>query len=253
LRRRHSTLCKEQQAAAAGAVSWRRRAAIGVLLGCSAAIFTGCQPLPEVDRKLPTTPTTVSIPAPYRLQVGDQLDIRFRHNAELDDTATVQPDGRFQLRMAPDVIASGLTLSEITQSLNDQYRQELVDPAVTVILRTALPARFYVGGEVNNPGEYLVLGPPLTLVQAVARAGGLKNSANPDQVVLARRSSGNQPELYSVSFNDATTGVDPAADVVLQPYDALFVPRTKVANIYLFFQQSIQQFLPSSFGLTKGF
>jgi polysaccharide export outer membrane protein len=145
-----------------------------------------------------------------------------------------------------------LTLADLTKELNDQYRAELEDPGVTVILRTALPSRFYVGGEVANPGEFLVLGPPLTLVQAIARAGGLKNSANPQQIVLARRSPDKVPELYSVSFSDATTGADPAADVVLRPYDVLFVPRTPVANLYLFFQQTIQQFVPSSFGLSYG-
>jgi polysaccharide export outer membrane protein len=232
-----------------------RRRAVSVALGVVLAGLAGCsawQPLPQVDRKVPPQEAAL-VPAPYRLQIGDQLDIRFRHNPELDDSATVQPDGRFQLRMAPDVVASGKTLIELTKELNDQYRTELEDPAVTVILRTALPLRFYVGGEVNVPGEFLVLGPPLTLVQAIARAGGLKNSANPQQVVLARRGSSTKPELYSVSYSDATTGADPAADVVLQPYDALFVPRTSVANIYLFYQQTIQQFVPDSFGLNKNF
>ena len=222
---------------------------IGVLaIGLAACAW---QPLPTVDRKLP--PEEVGAPVAYRLQVGDQLDIRFRHNPELDDTATVQPDGRFQLRLAPDVAASGLTLAELTHELNDQYRAELVDPGVTVILRTALPLRFYVGGEVNNPGEFLVLGPPLTLVQAIARAGGLKNSANPQQVVLARRGRSGKPQLYSVSYSDATTGADADADVVLHPYDALFVPRTSVANVYLFYEQTIQQFLPESFSFNKNF
>jgi len=248
LPRRHTESWTAQRL---GAILRHWRVAAWVLFGLLVAGCDAYQPLPTVDRKLP--PDSLAEPAPYRLQVGDQLDIRFRHNPELDDTATVQPDGRFQLRLAPDVVAAGLSLKEITQSLNDQYRAELVDPSITVILRTALPSRFYVGGEVNSPGEYLVLGPPLTLVQAIARAGGLKNSANPSQVVLARRSRGAQPELYSVSFNDATTGVDPAADVVLQPFDALFVPRTKVANLYLFFQQSIQQFLPDTFSLSKAY
>ena len=148
-----------------------RRRAVSVALGVVLAGLAGCsawQPLPQVDRKVPPQDAAL-LSAPYRLQIGDQLDIRFRHNPELDDTATVQPDGRFQLRLAPDVVASGKTLIELTKELNEQYSAELEDPGVTVILRTALPLRFYVGGEVVTPGEFLVLGPPLTLVQAIAR------------------------------------------------------------------------------------
>ena len=47
-----------------------------------------------------------------------------------------------------------------------------------MVVRSFAPTRIYVGGEVNNPGEFITVGPTLTLSQAIARAGGLKLSSD---------------------------------------------------------------------------
>jgi len=215
----------------------------------SAMFLACCQPLPDVPHALP--PAAPSTPE-YRLQVGDQFDVRFFDNPELNESVSVQPDGRFSLALVQNMQAAGRTTEEVAAALTAAYRAELIRPKISVILRSALPARIYVGGEVNSPGEYLSVGPPLTLVQAIARAGGLKNSANPDQVILVRRNGKGPPDLYSLSFNGATTGADPKQDIALMPYDSLFVPRTVIANIYLAYQQYIQQFIPASVSYSYG-
>jgi polysaccharide biosynthesis/export protein len=210
-----------------------------------ASSLSCCNPLPDVPH---TLPPPVDSAQPYRLQPGDQFDVKFFKNPDLNESVMVQPDGRFSLSLAQNLSAAGLTLDQVRAEIEQSYHSQLYDCSAAVILRTSLPARIYVGGEVNSPGEYLEIGPPLTLVQAIARAGGLKNSANADQIILARRGTDGVPVLYSLSFNNATTGVNPPDDVPLQPYDSVFVPRTPVANTYLAFQQYIQQFVPISFG-----
>jgi polysaccharide export outer membrane protein len=216
------------------------------------ALATGCQPLPDVPPSTPTPPAPPPLAAEYLLQPGDQFDVRFFYNPELNESVTIQPDGRYSVLLAQDAPGAGLPLAAIRRFLNERYKKELKDPKITVVLKSSIPTRIYVGGEVTSPGEYASIGPPLTLVQAIARAGGLKNSANPDQVILLRRGPGGTPQLYSISFNDATTGVNPSADIPLEPYDALFIPRTPIANTYLAFQQYFQQFVPFSFGYALG-
>jgi polysaccharide export outer membrane protein len=181
------------------------------------------------------------------LQPGDQLDIKFFYNPELNEQATVQPDGRFSVPLAHDVLAAGKTVDEVTAAINAAYRKELRDPAATVQLRSAVPTRVYVGGEVTTPGEYVNVGPNLTFVQAIARAGGLKNSANQEQIILVRRTPDGKQAAYGLDFIKASAGVN---DVQLAAYDTIFVPRSGVANVYLAYQQYFQQFLPSSFGYT---
>ena len=201
---------------------------------------------------IPETPPPVATPGPaprYSLQPGDQLEVKFRYNPELDEQITIQPDGRFSVPLARDVVAAGRTLSDVTDDLSRAYSKELRDPAVTVQLRNALPTRVYVGGEVNTPGEYINVGPPLTVVQAIARAGGLKNSANQDRIILVRRGADGKGTPYGVDYVKAAGGVE-EADVQLAPYDTVFVPRSGVANVYLAYQQYIQQFLPANLGFS---
>jgi polysaccharide export outer membrane protein len=225
-------------------LAWPRPLPVLLVFGFLAA----CAGNPTV----PDTPPPVAAagPAPrYSLQPGDQLEIKFRYNPELDEQITVQPDGRFSVPMARDVLAAGRTLAEVTDELNQAYSRELRDPAVTVQLRNALPIRVYVGGEVNTPGEYINVGPPLTVVQAIARAGGLKNSANHDRIILVRRGPDGKGTAYGVDYVKAAGGVE-EADVQLAPYDTVFVPRSGVANVYLAYQQYIQQFLPANLGFS---
>jgi len=225
----------------AGIAVVRRRLAVGLLLGLAA-----CAPLPVVPETAP--PPLAAAPPRYALQPGDQLEVKFLYNPELNEQVTIQPDGRFTLPMAPDTIAAGRTLDEVTQNLNSAYSRELRDPRIVVQLKNALPTRIYVGGEVVSPGEYINVGPPLTFAQAIARAGGLKNSANQERIIIVRREPGGRATPYGVNFVDAAGGVE-GADVVLAPYDHVFVPRTGVANVYLAYQQYFQQFLPSSLGI----
>lgn len=208
-------------------------------------LAVGCVPLPEVPNALPPPPQT----ARYLLQAGDQLDIKFLYNPELNEQITLQPDGRFSIGFARDVLGAGSTVEEVAQMVSAAYAKELREPAITVQLRSALPTRVYVAGEVNTPGEYVNVGPNLTFVQAIARAGGLKNSANYEQIVLIRRTGQNQASVYGLNFVRATGGIV-EEDVQLAAYDTIFVPRSGVANVYLAYQQYFQQFLPSSFSLS---
>ena len=215
-------------------------------------LVAGCQPLPDVPPSTPPSPVPPPLATAYQLQPGDQFEVRFFFNPELNESVTIQPDGRYSVLLAQDAPGAGRTLAEIRSFLNERYKKELKDPRITVTLKSTVPTRIYVGGEVTSPGEYASIGPPLTLVQAIARAGGMKNSANPDQIILLRRGPNGTPQLYNISYNDATTGANPTADIPLQPYDSLFVPRTPIANTYLAFQQYFQQFVPVSFGYSIG-
>lgn len=209
--------------------------------------LAACTPLPVVPEAAPP-PLPASAPR-YSLQPGDQIEVKFLYNPELNEQVTVQPDGRFTLPMAPDTLAAGRTLEEVRADLNAAYARELRDPRIVVQLKNALPARVYVGGEVVSPGEYINVGPPLTFAQAIARAGGLKNSANQEKIIIVRRGPDGKATPYGVNFVNAAGGVGDA-DVVLAPYDHVFVPRTGVANVYLAYQQYFQQFLPSSIGIS---
>lgn len=186
---------------------------------------------------------------PYRMQIGDVIDVKLMLNPELNDQITVRPDGMISTTVAQDVPAYGRTPGELRDDLVNQYKQFLTDPHITVMLRSFAPNRVYVAGEVNNPGEFITVGPNLTLLQAIARAGGVKNSAQTDKIIILRRGASEAPKAYAANYTAAASGTSPGSDVRLASYDVVYVPRSDVGDVYLHYQQYLQQFLPPSFGL----
>ena len=185
---------------------------------------------------------------PYRLQIGDVMDVKVMLSPDLTDQVVVRPDGLISTTIARDVQAYGRTPGELQATLEEIYKKQLVNPQVSVILRSFAPTRIYVTGEVNTPGEFITVGPALTLMQAIARAGGVKNSAGLDKIIILRRGASEKPTAYSANYMAAASGRDPYSDVRLAPYDVVFIPRSDVGDAYLYFQQYVAQFVPVSFG-----
>jgi polysaccharide export outer membrane protein len=222
--------------------------ALGLISGCISS--PPANNLPAAPQNIAPTLTPAPVLDAYRLQIGDVVDVRLMYNPELNDEVTVQPDGMISTSVVQNVPAYGRTTGDLQGELQTLYENELTKPHITIILRSFAPSRVYVTGEVNTPGEFITIGPNLTLVQAIARAGGMKNDARPGEIVILRRGAGETPLAYRADYNGAVTGASPASDVRLEPYDVVYVPRSDIGDAYLYFQQYIQQFVPSSFGLS---
>jgi polysaccharide export outer membrane protein len=105
----------------------------------------------------------------------------------------------------------------------------------------------YVGGEVMRPG-LLPLNGELTVMAAVIQAGGLKETAKSNTVMLVRNNGDGAPLVKKLRLDDAVRG---RPDTVLQPFDVVFVPRSTISRVDRFVDQYIRQVLPVS--LTSGF
>jgi hypothetical protein len=89
--------------------------------------------------KVGTTP-----PQDYQIQVGDQLDIKFFFNPELNETVLVRPDGRIALQLIGELPIVGHTVEQIRMILMKNYSGQLKNPEVAVLLRSS-----------NVPGEVI--------------------------------------------------------------------------------------------------
>ena len=202
-----------------------------------------------------SAPTTVTPVAPvaerlpeYKVQIGDVLDISFYLNPEFNETVTVRPDGMISTKIIEEMYVYNLPVKEINGMLKEAYAHDLKDPFVKTIVRSFAPIRIYVSGEVNAPGEYVVVGQALTLTQAIARAGGVKNSALWNKVLILRRGAGEKEQAFVADYYAATQGGDPTKDVRLAADDVVYVPRTGVDETYIKYQQNFQQFVSPSLG-----
>ena len=216
--------------------------------------LSACSPVPSLP-PAPLAPATRhrarQQSARYRIQVGDVLGVRLILNPELNEEVTVRPDGHISTTVVKDELAYGRTVPEVTAALTRDYSAELHNPRLTVVVRSFAPTRIYVGGEVTNPGEFITVGPTLTLSQAIARAGGLKTmTGDEDKIFIIRRGPDDVPQFFSTRFQDVMWGKDAAADVRLAPFDVVFVPRSGISEVYRFFNQYLLQFVPVSWGFS---
>ena len=134
--------------------------------------------------------------------------------------------------------------------LRRDYAKELRAPRLSVEVRSFAPNRIYVAGEVNTPGEFITVGPNLSVLQALARAGGVKLSADSDRIFLVRRGPGDVAQVYAVSYRRAITGADRAPTSGSRRSTWLYVPRSGVYEFYTHFNQYLQQFVPVSWGFS---
>jgi protein involved in polysaccharide export with SLBB domain len=201
--------------------------------------------------KNPTPLRMVPAPEPgweYKLHVGDELDVKFFFNPDLNERLIVRPDGRISLQLVPEIVAAGMTPRELTDLLKQEYSKELSNPELTVIVRSFAAQVVFVGGEVEKPGELRLVG-PLTILQAVSVAQGFKPTARMSEVIVIRRNPDRTPLVVAVNLQRAIDGSDLAQDLALTPYDIVFVPRSPIANLSKFVDQYLRQNIPINFSI----
>src|SRR5262245_20964980 len=120
---------------------------------------------------------------PYRLQPGDELEIRYFHTPEQNLTLPVRPDGFISLPLIPELRAAGRTVEDLRREVVQLSSQELASPEIAVIVRSFASYLVHVGGEVQRPG-LLKLNGPHTVLEAVLEAGGLLPSADTQDVLV---------------------------------------------------------------------
>jgi protein involved in polysaccharide export with SLBB domain len=237
-----------------GTAASARRSAAGpaALALASVVVLAGCSTVPTLPPAPmePAPSTYVANLPPYRIQVGDVLEVRLLLNPELNEEVSVRPDGHISTTVVPDAIAYGQTPAELASALRGVYAHDLQNPRVSVVVKSFAPTRVYVGGEVNTPGEFVTVGPTLTLSQALARAGGTKLSSDDTAVFIIRRGPADKPEFLSTKWKALRTGNDPSADVRLAPYDVVYVPKLGISEVYTWYNQYIGQFANPSFGFS---
>ena len=173
----------------------------------------------DPDDKKPA-PTVPGAPDDYRLSVGDKLRVEVYKDDHMSQSVQIRPDGKITMPLLGDLEANGRTPLELRDVVTKQLKEYMTNPVVTVIVVEATAPIAYVMGEVNHPGAVTLQSGQVTVLQALAIAGGLKDFANAKNIRILRRSA---MGLESIAFNykDAIRG---SAPVYLRPGDTVVVP-----------------------------
>jgi len=169
----------------------------------------------------------------YGLRKGDSFDVDFAFSPEFNQTVVVQPDGYITLRGAGSMRVEGQTIPELTETIKKAYANILHNPVVTVALKDFEKPYFVAAGQVGKPGKY-DLRSDLTLVEAVAIAGGFTQNSKHSQVVLFRRVSDQLVEARLFNVKQMLQSRDLSEDAHLRPGDMIYVPQNVISKIQRF-------------------
>lgn len=214
---------------------------VRLLVVCSLAMLGACagsgsQPTPVSAAQFDQSDVE---PIEYVIVPGDKLEIKFFHNPELNEIGTVRPDGKISLLLVDEVTVAGLTPSEVDDHLTELYNKDLKSPEITVFVRSFTAQRIFVAGEVRN-GGMVALEAGMSAIQAVFSVGGFLETADPSSVFVIRRGAGNVPEPIPINMKDALDGDGRVQDVLLRPYDIVYVPKSGIARANKFMAQYVR-------------
>jgi len=182
---------------------------------------------------------------PYRIQTGDALDVRFLYESDYNDSVRVRPDGRISMSPVDDVPAAGLTPEELDKQLTDKFAKVIRRPDLSVIVREFAAQRAFVGGEVQQPGVVELVSAD-SVLSAIMQTGGALPGAELNRVLLIRRGGGNQCCVIPLNVNKIIK--QGTGDLLLHPFDVVYVPRNVITEINLFVEQYINRIVPRMFG-----
>jgi polysaccharide export outer membrane protein len=188
--------------------------------GTGPALARGAEGVGGDQKQQPSAGRSSQPDEDYRIGAGDKLRIEVYKDAQLSQSVQVRPDGKITLPLIGDLPATDRTPIELRDTITQQLKEYMTSPSVTVIVVEATAATAYVIGEVNHPGAVSMQSGPLSVIQALAMAGGLKDFANTKNIRILRRSSAS---VTSIPFNykDAIRGANPT---YLRPGDTVVVP-----------------------------
>lgn len=145
-------------------------------------------PVPATAQSPAQTPSVLAAPSDpaleYTLGAGDRVAVAVFRHPDLSGEFEVDGAGRITLPLIGQMQVLGLTARDVEAAVVDRLRPDfLKNPRVSVQVLTYRP--FYIIGEVKAPGGYPYVS-GLTVVQAVALAGGFTYRAKEDEVVIQR-------------------------------------------------------------------
>lgn len=152
---------------------------------------------------------------------GDVFEVTVYGEENLTRTLRVSPEGDVHFPFVDRLTVSGLTATEIEELIRTRLQDGYIrEPSVTVFVKEYNSKKVFVLGEVQRPGTFAYTA-GMNIVEAITLAGGFKDSANTNNVVVTRHGPQGDQRI-PVPVQKITEGGAP--NLSLQPGDIVFVP-----------------------------
>lgn len=190
-----------------------------------------------VPNWIPVLPDSENV---YRVGVNDEIAVRTIGQPEFSAVVRVLPDGSMSFPGCGTIWAQGRTAAEIAAELKRRMSRLVRFPEVDAMVAEFADQRIYVMGEVNIPQDHEYRR-GMTALQAVAQAGGFTPAAKRKNVFVLRRTGPSASEVFQLDLSQAFEAGEGPSDIILRPYDIVYVPKTLIANWNIFVDQVFRQ------------
>ncbi|XPV75080.1 MAG: polysaccharide biosynthesis/export family protein [Desulfovibrio sp.] len=162
----------------------------------------------------------------FRLRIKELKKDLHTASRGLSRLVTVRPDGYATFPLAGDLLVAHKTIPEVRQELDTFYNGYLTGLHVDLFLEEHAGAVIYVLGMVEESGAHKI-SKPISVLQALALAGGPKTVAGLDTVLIFRR-NGKEFTTTRVNLEDPLQTAQGSQLFFLRPDDIVYVPESKV-------------------------
>jgi polysaccharide biosynthesis/export protein len=156
----------------------------------------------------------------YRVGPEDVLEVFVWREPELSTTVVVRPDGKISLPLISELEAQGMTAKELQEEVTTRLRKYVANPVVNVIVKEINSPNISVLGQVRRPDRYRIK-QRITVLEAVALAGGFTEFAKRDRVTIIRNSSKGKERIQVDLRRAVREGGSPV--YYLEPSDTVYV------------------------------
>ena len=208
---------------------------------CAAALVAGC-----ADRRggplayspsnfgVPDAPAVVPLGSGYKIAPLDTLTIKVFKMPDLSGDFEVDLTGQISVPLIGTVAATGYTTAQLDEQLTQRLGAKyLENPDVSVGIKSSTSRSVTVDGAVNRAGGFPVNG-PVTLMQAVAQAGGATPEANIRRVAVFRQIGGKRQaaafDLASIRRGEMNDPQVYAGDIVIVDGSSIKALQKQILN-----------------------
>ena len=180
-------------------MGWHRRIAtllglvlaVGLIGGCSSS--PPARPVEAAAAAGAAGGEPIADIASYKLGPGDALRVTVFRHEDLSGEFSLDGEGYFAMPLVGEILGGGRTSRQLENEVEIALKSGgyLVDPQVSIEVLNYRP--FYIIGEVNSPGSFEYVN-GMTVINAVALAGGFTYRADQDDIVISRGGSSG-PEI----------------------------------------------------------
>jgi polysaccharide export outer membrane protein len=200
---------------------------LAVLTGLAQAQDTSSSSQPPAPKPapadIPSPPPTSVPPDSYIIGAEDVLSIFVWKEPDMSKTIPVRPDGMISLPLVGEIKAAGHTPVQLQDVLATAMKKYVSDPQVTVVVEKISSLSFNIVGEIARPGYY-PLTRRMTVLDAIAMAGGFKDFAKTKKVYVLRISANGTQQRLPFNYKDVIAGKNEQQNIELLPRDTIVVP-----------------------------